>query len=102
MQQHLGKSVSEITAEDIIGLVNDWKTAVLDLDHQLYNDAGKEFADIVQIGFGLDGDEQTRRADFAAVRGTYEENSFVTEIEKHITTKTKLGDELIGRVEKLR
>ena len=102
LQQHLGKSVSEITAEDIIGLVNDWKTAVLDLDHQLYNDAGKEFADIVQIGFGLDGDEQTRRADFAAVRGTYEENSFVTEIEKHITTKTKLGDELIGRVEKLR
>ena len=49
----------------------------------------------------LDGDEETKHRDFAAVRGTFEENSFVSEIEKHITSKTALGDELIGRLEKL-
>ncbi len=36
------------------------------------------------------------------VRGTFEGNSFVSEIEEHITKKTTLGDELISRMEKLR
>jgi len=36
------------------------------------------------------------------VRGTFEENSFVSEIEKHIISKTTLCDELISRMEKLR
>jgi len=40
--------------------------------------------------------------DFAAVRGTFEEDSFVSEIEKHIFSKTELANELISRMEKLR
>jgi hypothetical protein len=46
--------------------------------------------------------EKTRHSDFAAVRGIFEEDSFVSEIEHHIISKTALGDELISRVEKLR
>ena len=102
LQQRLGKTVDKITADDIIDLTTRWKEAVVDLDHRLYADAKKEFAATVQIGYGLDGDEKTKHADFAAVRGKFEENSFVCEIEKHITKKTALGDELIGRMEKLR
>jgi len=102
LQQRLGKTVDKITADDIIELTTRWKEAVVDLDHRLYADAKKEFAATAQIGYGLDGDEKTKHADFAAVRGKFEENSFVCEIEKHITNKTALGDELIGRMEKLR
>ena len=102
LQQHLGRTVDEITADDIIELTAKWKTAVVELDHTLYADAKKEFAATAQIGYGLDGDKETRRSDFAAVRGTFEEDSFVSEIEKHITSKTTLGDELISRMEKLR
>jgi len=102
LQQCLGKSANQITPEDIIELVTKWKTAVVELDHMLYADTRKEFAATAQIGYGLDGDEETKRSDFEAVRGTFEENSFVREIEKHITEKTELGDELIGRMEKLR
>ena len=65
-------------------------------------DAKKEFADTVQIGYGLDGDEATRRGDFTAVRGTFEEDGFVSEIEQHIISKTAIGDELISRMESLR
>ena len=102
LQQCLGKTIDKINPEDIIELVTKWKTAVVELDHMLYADAKKEFAATAQIGYGLDGEEETKHSDFAAVRGTFEENSFVSEIEKHIVKKTKLADELISRMEKLR
>jgi len=100
--QHLGKTIEKITADDIIELTTNWKTAVVELDHQLYADARKEFAATAQTGFGLDGDEQTKHSDFTAVRGTFEEDSFVSEIEKHISRKTELANELISRTGKLR
>jgi hypothetical protein len=102
IQQTLGKPVDKITANDIINLVTKWKSAVVELDNMLYADARKEFAATAQIGFGVDGNEETKHKDFAQVRGTFEDNSFVTEIEKHIVTKTSLGDELISRMGKIR
>jgi len=101
LQQRLGKTVDRITAEDIIQLTDKWKEAVIELDKTLYKDAGKEFAATAQIGYGLDGDEQTKHSDFAQVRGTFEDNSFVSEIEEHIAVKTELGDELISRMNKV-
>jgi NDP-sugar pyrophosphorylase family protein len=102
IQQRLGKTADKITADDIIELARKWKEAVVELDHRLYADAKKEFAATAQIGYGLDGDEETKHADFEQVRGRFEENSFVCEIEKHIISKTVLCDELISRMEKLR
>ena len=102
LQQQLGKNIGEITAQDIIDMTTKWKTAVVELDRMLYADAQKEFDGTSQIGFGIDGAEETRSADFEQVRGTFEGNSFVSEIEDHINRKTALGDELIGRMEKLR
>jgi len=101
-QRRLNKTIENITAQDIIELTTKWKTAVMELDHMLYADARKEFAATAQTGFGIDGPEETKHSDFAQVRGTFEENSFVCEIENHISTKTKLAEELIGRMEKLR
>lgn len=101
LQVLIGKKIGDLTPDDIIGLTTKWKQAVVDLDHQLYADAGKEFAAIAQIGFGLDGDEKTKQADFAEVRGTFEQDNFVREIEKHITSKTQLADELTSRMENL-
>ena len=102
LQQQLGKNIGEITAQDIIDMTTKWKTAVVELDRMLYADAQKEFDGTSQIGFGIDGAEETRSADFEQVRGTFEGNSFVSEIEDHINRKTALGDELISRMGKLR
>jgi hypothetical protein len=101
LQQILGKKNDEISPEDIIELTTKWKEAVVDLDHRLYADAKKEFIATAQIGFGLDGDKKTKHQDFTAVRGTFEPDSFVSEIEKHISSKTELAHELINRMEKL-
>jgi hypothetical protein len=90
-----------VTAGDIIDLATKWKTAVVELDRMFCVDAGKEFTATAQIGYGLDGGQKTKQADFEHVRGTFEQNSFVLEIEKHIVDKTALGDELIRRMEQL-
>lgn len=102
LQQRLSKTINKITAADVIELTTKWKEAVAELDHSLYADARKEFANTAQTGYGVDGDEQTKHGDFAQVRGVFEKDSFVSEIEKHIAGKTKLGDELISRIGKLR
>ncbi len=98
----IGKAIDEIDAEDIIALTNRWKQAVLDLDRQLHEDAKKEFAPTAQIGFGLDGNAEARQGDFEAVRGSFEADDFVAEIEKHVTAKSALADEMIRRIEPLR
>jgi len=46
----------------------------------ILNDAGKEFADVVQTGFGQDGTDDAVAADFAAVRGQFDTNKFVTQM----------------------
>jgi len=102
LQQRLSKTIDKITADDIIELTTRWKNTVVELDHILYADAQKEFAATAQTGYGLDGDDKTKHSDFEAVRGRFEEDIFVSEIEQHIINKTALGDELISRMEKLR
>ena len=101
VQQHLGKTIDEVTAADVIELTRRWEKAVVDLDDLLYEDARKEFSGTVQTGFGVDGDETARQGDFAAVRGTFEADGFVGEIRKHITNKTALARELLSRIEPL-
>jgi NDP-sugar pyrophosphorylase family protein len=94
-------SLQSITAAEIIGLVKKWQEAVTGLDHMLYEDARKEFSLTSMISFGVDGSSGEKRKDFEGVRGDFENNPFVTAVKEHIVAKQALGDELIGRLEKL-
>jgi len=101
LQQGLGIMLDRITPNDIIELVTRWKTAVVELDRMIYADTQKEFTETAQIGYGLDGSKDTMQHDFEQVIGTFEENSFVLEIKKHITSKTALGDKIISQMQQL-
>jgi carbonic anhydrase/acetyltransferase-like protein (isoleucine patch superfamily) len=101
LQQGLGIMLDRITPNDIIELVTKWKTAVVELDRMIYADTKKEFTDIAQIGYGLDGGKDAMHRDFEEVIGTFEENSFVLEVKKHITSKTALGDKIISQMQQL-
>ncbi len=101
LEKKLGRKIEEITAKDIIDIVQRWKQAVVELDRKLYQDARKEFSERAQIGYGVDGDEEIKHLDFNGVRGTFENNSFVGEIENHITTKTRLAGDMIRWMENL-
>jgi len=47
-------------------------------------DADKEFAEMSQIGFGQDGDAEAVAQDFRAVRGAYEDNQFVKDMQQSV------------------
>ncbi|MDR1402889.1 MAG: DUF4954 family protein [Tannerellaceae bacterium] len=94
-------SLQAITAQELIGLTRKWQEAVIALDRMLYEDARKEFSLTSMISFGVDGSSGEKRKDFEGVRGGFEENPFARAVKEHITVKRALGDELIGRLEKL-
>jgi len=78
MQKQLKKSVSEITSQDLMEVIETWKDNVIKLNNMILKDAQKEFDPNSRIGYGIDGDKDIRGQDFAAVRGAYDQNSFVT------------------------
>lgn len=92
------KSISEINFEDVISTIETWKNSVVKLDNLIYSDAKKEFNLNAKTGFGVDGDEEQKHKDFESVRGSFESNPFVLEVQNHIKIKTELGDELINRL----
>ena len=100
IQEYYNLSLETITAKDIANIVSCWQQAVIDLDKMIYADAKKEFSLSSQTGFGVDGDRYQKQIDFEQVRGLFEENAFVQAVLKHIETKTKLGNEMMERLQK--
>lgn len=101
LEEYYGVHPSEMTAADIIHIVEQWKMAVVGLDRMVYEDAKKEFSLASMTGFGADGSRIEKEQDFEQVRGDFESNPFVTAVLKHIEVKTALGDELIARMLKV-
>ena len=52
-------------------------------------DAEKEFSETAQIGFGADGPPEAKAADFAAVRGSFDKNKFVKEMQAELAALGK-------------
>ncbi|MDD4967996.1 MAG: DUF4954 family protein [Paludibacter sp.] len=101
LEEHWRKSIENVTIEDIVNLVEGWKTSVVKLDQLIYNDAKKEFDLNSRTGFGVDGNEEQKHLDFESVRGSFESNTFVKEVLNHIKIKTELGNEVIQRLSKI-
>lgn len=101
IEEFYGIHPEEMTAADVISIVEKWKAAVVGLDHMVYEDAKKEFSLAAMTGFGADGSRREKKLDFEQVRGDFESNSFVNAVLKHIEVKSALGDELIGRMRRV-
>lgn len=101
IEEFYGISPDELTAKDIIDIVQMWKEAVIGLDKMVYEDAKKEFSLSSMTGFGVDGTRKEKKLDFEQVRGDFENNPFVTAVLKHIEIKSALGEELIERMRKV-
>lgn len=101
LEEFYGVKPEDMTAADIIRIVEKWKEAVIGLDRMVYEDAKKEFSLASMTGFGADGSRLEKEMDFEQVRGDFESNPFVTAVLKHIEVKSALGDELIERMKKV-
>jgi hypothetical protein len=65
----------------------------------ILKDAEKEFDSGSKLGFGIDGDVDTRDSDFQAVRGVYGKNKFVTSLQKESKEIEEKADRLIAIIE---
>ena len=101
IEEESGISVSNLTAGDVIKVVEKWEKSVIDLDNMLYEDARKEFTLSSMTGFGIDGGAEVKKLDFEQVRGEFESNNVVAAIKEHIKQKKALGDELINRLKRI-
>lgn len=94
IEKRLNISIGDITKEQLSQLLTDWKDNSVKLNNMILKDAEKEFDQTSKIGFGLDGNEDTRDKDFESVRGTFENNKFVVELKKE-------SEQIIDKTEKL-
>ncbi|MDO8302375.1 MAG: DUF4954 family protein, partial [Sedimentisphaerales bacterium] len=77
LEDTLATSIDKILPDDIIGALNDYKSAVEKLNGMILEDTRKEFDASIKVGYGTDGESAVRDADFDAVRGKFENNTFV-------------------------
>lgn len=64
-------------AEQARNIMDAWYLATSKLTNLALDDAKKEFSQAAMLGYGLDDCENSQTDDFMALRGEYEENSFV-------------------------
>jgi NDP-sugar pyrophosphorylase family protein len=92
---------NKIDAEGVIKILNVWQQASHKLYEMIAQDAQKEFETPPRIGYGIDGDEKVRDADFDAVRGIFESNGFVKELKKRQANVSSTAQEWIEKIKVL-
>ena len=85
-----------------ISIVENWKKSVLTFNDLILRDAKKEFNAVSKTGFGLDGDETDKQLDFESVRGTYEENSFVKDINTQLNKTIEIANTLTKKLNQIK
>lgn len=98
MLEWYGLEEETISRADILALVDQWEQCVTELDHMLYEDAKKEFAKSVRVGFGIVSGGRTQEADFESVRGAFDTNPFVLSVLEHIEAKRALAVDMRERL----
>ncbi|MEG1586573.1 MAG: DUF4954 family protein [Bacteroidales bacterium] len=93
-------NLAGITVQELEHILAYWHEAIIGFDNMLLEDAAKEFQSSSQIGFGID-DPESRMADFEAVRGSYDEQTFVRQIKSHIEKKDALYQQMKDRIAEL-
>jgi hypothetical protein len=83
-QESLTVSFDEITVEQARDFAAQYSDQQQKLLRLVLIDAEREYDESSRIGFGMDGDIAERDQDFAAVRGRFEENSFVKQLNADI------------------
>ncbi|MBI1900821.1 MAG: DUF4954 family protein [Planctomycetia bacterium] len=89
-----------LTLHEIETCVQEWKAATLQCNNWVLRDAEGEFTQGTLVGYGID-DPETAIADFQAVRGTFQQHSFVRGVLKQNREVTARADELLRRIRRL-
>ena len=82
--QVFGRDLDGVSEEEMVGIAGSFLAAKTRFFKHVLADAQKEFGKMSRTGFGHDGGEGDADADFAQVRGTYEDNRFVRQIQEDL------------------
>ena len=101
IESRLGKKINELTKEDFIHIIQEWKENSIKLNHMVAKDAQREFDLFSKIGFGIDGTEEERDKDFEAVRGSFDGNKFVKQLENENKATEEKAEQLVNLIDSL-
>jgi hypothetical protein len=88
-EERFGTKPHELTGAQLAAAAEKLLSCKTSAVKQILADAEKEFSEMAQIGFGVDGDEAARKLDFEVVRGTFEKNEFVAEMNAELSQVEK-------------
>ena len=91
---------ANLTAVHLREILTEWKAARLKLNNMILQDASKEFSASSAIGYGRDGGEEEKRADFEAVRGSLDGNAFVQSLKQESENVQKRAEKLLKMLER--
>jgi hypothetical protein len=77
-------NLDEMTPEQVAKCVSQYCEQQQKFLRLVLIDAEREYDEASRVGFGMDGGEPAAEADFVAVRGRFEENSFVKQVTAEI------------------
>jgi acetyltransferase-like isoleucine patch superfamily enzyme len=95
INRQTGDNPENLPVDAIIQIITDWKSNAVKLNGMIMKDAEKEFDAGSKIGFGIDGDTDTRDRDFQSVRGVYDNNKFIISLRKESQEIEEKADRLI-------
>ena len=87
--------------EHLISALESCKKAEVTFTDLILRDSKKEFSQIARTGFGIDGNEDDKNADFEAVRGDFSSNLFVIEIQRTSQIKVEKLENFIDKLKKI-
>ena len=79
-EKRTGAKLTEASPEDVARMADELEKVSTRATRMILADAEKEFGDSAKIGYGLNGGPDALEADFQAVRGTFDGNSFVRQM----------------------
>lgn len=98
IREAMGVHLDEMTAEKASELTAQYSDQQQKFLRLVLIDAEREYDEASRIGFGIDGDAAARDADFEAVRGKLDENSFVKQMHADIAQVAKRAEAVRERL----
>ncbi len=96
--EYFGLEPDKMKKEKLLEAIDQYLNVKRKFLNLVIADAQKEFAELSQTGFGQDGSAEDEKKDFTSIRGSYEENPFVREINQSIKGLNQRVEELKHRL----
>lgn len=92
-------SLSDLDA--IVAILSDYPQRCHNHLAAVEHDVCKEFASNMQVGYGIDGDEKRRTADFAAVHGNSNDEPFLKDYQQEVMASVNEAQLLLQHIQSL-